>query len=166
MSDAELPATLAEIREDFLALEQHDRLQLLLEFSQQLPPLPERYAAHPDLLEKVVECQSPVYLFVEVGDDRIVKLFVTAPRESPTTRGFASILVQGLEGLTVEEVLAVPPDFPLDIGLTEAVSPHPAPGPRESALNASAELLDPACDRALPLAAVVIPKLGVTCDLE
>jgi cysteine desulfuration protein SufE len=31
--------------------------------------------------------------------------------------------VQGLEGLTVDEVLAVPDFYPQDLGLTEAVSP-------------------------------------------
>ena len=50
-------------------------------------------------------------------------LFATAPREAPTTRGFASILVQGLAGLTADEVLAVPDDYPQTIGLTQAVSP-------------------------------------------
>ena len=123
MTETVLPDSLAQIREDFLALEQRDRLQLLLEFSNELPELPSRYAAHPDLLERVVECQSPVFLFVEVDDERIVHVFVTAPRESPTTRGFASILMQGLEGLDVDTVLAVPQDYPLEIGLTEAVSP-------------------------------------------
>ncbi len=123
MTDTALPEALADIRDEFLALEQHDRLQLLLEFSQELPELPERYADHPDLLERVIECQSPVFLFVEVDEDRVVRVFLTAPRESPTTRGFASILAQGLAGLTVEQVLAVPSDFPFEIGLTEAVSP-------------------------------------------
>ena len=123
MDATTLPARLAETREDFLALGVKDRLQLLLEFSNELPPLPERYADHPDLLERVVECQSPVFLFVEVDDAHIVHVFVTAPKEAPTTRGFASILVQGLAGLTVDEVLAVPQDYPLEIGLTEAVSP-------------------------------------------
>lgn len=120
---AQLPQKLAEIRDDFLALEQPERLQLLLEFSRELPELPERYAEHPDLLERVVECQSPVYIFVEIDDAGIVHLHATAPAEAPTTRGFASILVQGLAGLTVDEVLAVPPDYPLTLGLTEAVSP-------------------------------------------
>jgi len=118
-----LPAQLAEIREDFLGLEVKERLQLLLEFSNELPELPERYRDHPDLLERVEECQSPVFIFVEVDDDNIVHLFATAPKEAPTTRGFASILAQGLAGLTVEQVLAVPDDYPQTIGLTEAVSP-------------------------------------------
>jgi cysteine desulfuration protein SufE len=118
-----LPENLAQIREDFHELELRDRLQLLLEFSNELPELPERYVDHPDLLERVVECQSPVFMFVEVDDENVVHLFVTAPKEAPTTRGFASILVQGLAGLTVQEVLDIPDDFPQDLGLTEAVSP-------------------------------------------
>ena len=122
MSDPDLPATLAGIRDDFLALEQHERLQLLLEFSYELPELPPEYADHPDLLERVEECQSPVFIFVDVHDG-IVHLHATAPKEAPTTRGFASILVQGLAGLTADEVLGVPDDYPLTLGLTEAVSP-------------------------------------------
>jgi cysteine desulfuration protein SufE len=123
MNAHDLPATLSEIREEFLALGQRERLTLLLEFANELPELPERYADHPDLLERVEECQAPVYLFVEVDDDEIVHLFVTAPREAPTTRGFASILVQGLDGLSVAQVLAVPDDFAGTIGLAEAISP-------------------------------------------
>ncbi|NYD73735.1 SufE family protein [Leifsonia soli] len=119
----EMTGTLAEIRDDFQALEQNDRLQLLLEFSDELPELPERYRDHPDLLERVEECQAPVYIFVEVDDDGIVHLYATAPAEAPTTRGFASILVQGLAGLTADEVLAVPDDFPQTLGLAQAVSP-------------------------------------------
>ena len=122
MTTAELPEQLAQIREDFLGLETRERLQLLLEFSNELPELPERYLDHPDLLERVEECQSPVFIFMEV-DDGIVHMFATAPKEAPTTRGFASILAQGLDGLTVEQVLAVPDDYPQDLGLTEAVSP-------------------------------------------
>ena len=122
MTDVPLPEKLAAIQDDFLALDQRERLQLLLEFSQSLPELPERYLNHPDMFEQVIECQSPVFLFVELHDD-VVRIFVTAPKESPTTRGFASILVEGLDGLSAAEVLAVPSDYPLTIGLTEAVSP-------------------------------------------
>jgi len=118
-----LPEALEEIKTDFRELGLKDRLQLLLEFSNELPGLPAHYAEHPDLLERVEECQSPVFIFVDVDGDRLVTLYATAPPESPTTRGFASILVQGLAGLTVEQVLAVPDDYPSDLGLTEAVSP-------------------------------------------
>jgi cysteine desulfuration protein SufE len=124
---AELPTILREIRDDFLALGTRDRLQLLLEFSNELPELPERYRGHEDELERVEECQSPVFIDVTVGGDGdpadVVRMYATAPRESPTTRGFASILAQGLSGLTTTEVLAIPADYPLTLGLTEAVSP-------------------------------------------
>ena len=127
MSDPSLPSALASIRDDFLALEQNERLLLLLEFANELPELPAAYADHPDLLERVEECQSPVFIFVDVEPADsvagIVHLHATAPKEAPTTRGFASILVQGLAGLTAEQVLDVPDDYPLTLGLTEAVSP-------------------------------------------
>jgi cysteine desulfuration protein SufE len=118
-----LPEALDEIRTDFRELGIKDRLQLLLEFSNELPELPSEYQDHPDLFERVEECQSPVFIFVDLDAEQVVHLYATAPREAPTTRGFASILVQGLAGLTVEEVLAVPDDYPSDLGLTEAVSP-------------------------------------------
>jgi len=123
MSETVLPARLAEIREEFLELEEPDRLQLLLEFSQELPDVPAEYADHPEMCERVVECQSPVYIVIVVDDDRRVTMHATAPAEAPTTRGFASILAQGLTGLSADEVLAVPDDFPQSIGLTRAVSP-------------------------------------------
>jgi cysteine desulfuration protein SufE len=118
-----LPAGLAQIRDDFEELGIKDRLQLLLEFSMELPELPQQYQDHPDLFERVEECQSPVFIFVDIDDDTVVHVYATAPKEAPTTRGFASILVQGLAGLTATEVLALPDDFSRDLGLTEAVSP-------------------------------------------
>lgn len=114
--------TAADLIADFQAIGVKDRLNLLLEFSENLPELPPRYADHPDLLERVEECQSPIFLFVEVIDG-IVHLFFTAPAEAPTTRGFASILHTVIDGLTVDEVLSFDDDFPGKIGLTEAVSP-------------------------------------------
>lgn len=122
MSEIALPQTLADIRDEFLELELRDRLTLLLEFSEELPELPEKYLDHPDLFERVIECQSPVYIFVDVDQDEVVSLHATAPAEAPTTRGFASILVQGISGLTAKQVLDIPDEYPLSIGLTEAVS--------------------------------------------
>lgn len=122
MSTTHVPDTLAEIRDDFLELPEAERLQLLLEFSNELPEVSEEVANHPEMCERVAECQSPVYIYVEVHDD-VVTMYATAPPEAPTTRGFASILVQGITGLTADEVLAIPDDYPQSIGLTRAVSP-------------------------------------------
>jgi len=114
---------LAEIVEDFTSLPGKERLQLLLEFSDDLAALPERYAGHRDLLEQVPECQSPLFLAVEVDDGDAVHLFFDAPPEAPTTRGFAGILQAGLDGLDADEVLATPDGFTGQLGLTELVSP-------------------------------------------
>ncbi|MBD7993889.1 SufE family protein [Arthrobacter sp. Sa2CUA1] len=120
-----VPAQLQEIVEDFQALSEPERLELLLEFSRSLPPLPARLADHPELLEQVVECQSPLFLTVEVGDapEHLVELFFSAPPEAPTTRGFAGVLHEGLNGLPAEVILAVPADVPDRLGLTRAITP-------------------------------------------
>lgn len=118
-----LPPQLAEIVNDFKELEERDRLTLLLEFSRSLPDLPERLADHPELLEQVVECQSPLFLTVEMDSPDEVRLFFKAPPEAPTTRGFASVLAEGLDGLSAAEILAVPDDMPEQLGLTRAISP-------------------------------------------
>lgn len=123
MTTPELPVGLAEIRDEFLELAESERLQLLLEFSDELPDVPERLADRPELFERVAECQSPVFIIVEVEEDNTVRMHAKAPAEAPTTRGFASILVQGISGLSDEAVLAIPDDFPQTIGLTRAVSP-------------------------------------------
>jgi len=113
--------TLTELGGEFGELGVKDRLTLLLEIAGELPALPDRYLEHPDLLERVEECQSPVFLFVEVQDE-IVKIFLTAPEEAPTTRGFASILHKLLDGHTVTDVLEAPEDIPDRLHLKEAVS--------------------------------------------
>ncbi|MEE1620132.1 SufE family protein [Zafaria sp. Z1313] len=125
MAEPTLPETLSGIVEDFGALSEQERLELLLEFSDALPELPERLASHPELLEQVVECQSPLFLTLEVspGPEHTVELFFSAPREAPTTRGFAGVLHEGLNGLPADELLAVPDDMPHQLGLTRAVTP-------------------------------------------
>lgn len=119
----DLPEAMAELAQEFHAVGTQDRLQLLLELSRELPDLPERYEGRLDEMEQVHECQSPVFLAVEVDEDSVVHLFLSAPQEAPTTRGFAGILHESLDGLSAEQVLAVPEEAPYRFGLAEAVSP-------------------------------------------
>ena len=110
-----------EILDTFSEVPESSKLDLLLEYADSLPELPEKYKDHPELLERVEECQSPVYLFVEV--DELVHIYLTAPKEAPTTRGFASILEQALNNQTTEEVLNFNDSFVNELGLTKLVSP-------------------------------------------
>lgn len=123
----DLPEQLGEIVDDFQAMPERQRLELLLEFSRELPALPERLAADRSAMEPVAECQSPLFLLVEVDEPghpgSPVRLHFDAPAEAPTTRGFASILHSGLDGLPAAQVLAVPDDVPQRLGLAAAVSP-------------------------------------------
>ena len=120
-----IPDSLAEIVDDFQALEEAERLELLLEFSRDLPDLPAEIADRPELMEQVVECQSPVFLSLDVDDspEHLVTLFFKAPPEAPTTRGFAGVLYEGLNGLPAAQILAVPADVPDRLGLTRAITP-------------------------------------------
>src|SRR5699024_9189946 len=117
-----LPEALEDIIGEFDAVGDQERLQLLLELADELPDLPPRYAGHTELLEQVHECQSPLFLAVEVDDDT-VRLFFDAPAEAPTTRAFASILHTGLGRQNAETVLGIPDDFYTRLGIMDAVSP-------------------------------------------
>jgi cysteine desulfuration protein SufE len=98
------------------------KLELLLEYANALPALPGRYADHPELLERVEECQSPVYLFVEVEDGN-ANIFLTVPAEAPTTRGFASLLQLALDGQNIETIKTFSDQFIQDLKLSDLVSP-------------------------------------------
>ena len=52
-----------------------------------------------------------------------MRLFFDAPPAGPTTRGFASIMSVGLDGVPSADVLGVPDDFHTALGLDGSVSP-------------------------------------------
>jgi len=118
-----IPGALQEIVDDFGASPREMRLQMLLDYSRGLPELPERYRDDRGALEQVRECQTPFFLAVEIDEANRVHLFFDAPPEAPTTRGYAGILAEGLEGATPTEILETPPDFYVTMGLAELISP-------------------------------------------
>lgn len=116
-----MPGALTEVVSDFQEVQGQDKLRLLLEFADELPPLPadlERAA-----MEPVPECQSPLFLHVDAADREHVRLFFSAPAQAPTTRGFAAILAAGLDEQPAVDILAVPDDFYTDLGLAALISP-------------------------------------------
>src|ERR1700742_5364102 len=88
-----LPAPLAEVVSDFAEVEGQDKLRLLLEFADELPDLPPELEEQ--AMEPVPECQTPLFMHVDASDPNRVRLHFSAPAETPTTRGFASILAGG-----------------------------------------------------------------------
>ena len=116
-----MPAALAEVVSEFGEVSGQDKLKLLLEFAEELPPLPADLEEA--AMEPVPECQSPLFLHVDAADRGRVRLYFSAPPEAPTTRGFASILATGLDGQPADDILAVPDDFYAELGLAKLISP-------------------------------------------
>jgi cysteine desulfuration protein SufE len=118
-----LPKALAKVVKRFERAPKDLRVQALLQYANKVPPLPEEFQEDRSALEKVHECQTPFFLATRVDQKGKVHLFFDAPVESPTVRGFAGILREGLEGAPWKDVLAVPQDFYSGMGLGEVVSP-------------------------------------------
>lgn len=116
-----LPPRLQEIVEDFSYCEGREKLELLLQYSDSLPPLPDGLAADPSQMESVPECMTPVSVSAEMLDGGMVFHF-DVPAESPTVRGYAAIMAEGLRGTSPRQVLSLPADFYLQMGLQEVLS--------------------------------------------
>lgn len=118
---SETPPRLQAIVDEFVESDRTERLDLLLEYARGLPPLPAHLEGAE--LERVHECQTPLFVQAEVDDDDRVHLFFAAPDEAPTSKGFAGIIHAGLDGATADEILGTPSDFAMSMGLAEVVSP-------------------------------------------
>jgi cysteine desulfuration protein SufE len=117
------PPALQAIISEFQQAEPRERLEYLLEYAMDLPDLPPRLANQRDQMEQVHECQAAVFLHTEINEGQ-VEFFLDIPRESPTVRGYAGILVEGLAGATPEQVLATPDEFYQLLGLQEVITPQ------------------------------------------
>jgi len=117
------PPRLQAIIDEFQAVEPRERLEYLLEYAMDLPDLPARLNDQRDNMEQVHECQAQVFLHTEINDGK-VEFFLDIPPESPTVRGYADILVQGLADATPPEVLAAPDDVYNLLGLQAAITPQ------------------------------------------
>src|SRR6476659_6010107 len=95
----------------FKAADRTTRLETLLVYSRQLPPVPERLMHQaPREFHRATECQTPGFLWVEVADGK-VHIHADVPPESPTVRGFISRLARSLDGAAPSEVARLPDDL-------------------------------------------------------
>lgn len=116
-----IPPRLQEIIDDFGWCEGREKLELLLEFSERLLPLPEWLHDQRDAMEPVPECMTPVFVHAETQDGRM-KFYFDVPPESPTVRGYAAIMAEGAAGAAPEEILSIPNDFFLKMGLQQVLT--------------------------------------------
>ena len=117
-----LPPKLQEIVDDFASMSREEKLDTLIAYAETFPPLPEWLIEKRDSMEPVPECMTPVFLFAEKQSSGGIHFHLDIPPQSPTVRGLASILSNGLDGCTPEQIISVPGDFYLPMNLQEAVS--------------------------------------------
>lgn len=117
----QLPPQLAGIIEDFEWCQGREKLELLLQYSEQMPPLPDWLEETHSNMDQVHECMTPVFIHTENTNGRL-KFYFDVPRESPTVRGFAAILAQGLDGCSPATILQIPGDFYFRMGLENVLS--------------------------------------------
>lgn len=111
----------AEIVAEFSDLEGREKLELLVDYANGLPPLPAAYEARKAAEDRRVhECQTPVFLWTEVeqGMSRVVA--EVAP-EAPTVKGFVAILAAAVNGLPAPEAAAIPEDLLEQLGLADVL---------------------------------------------
>jgi cysteine desulfuration protein SufE len=123
MSEANgnLPKKLAEIVDDFNLLVGREKLEHLLYFAENFPELPQGIEIIKDEDHQIHECMTPVFIESRIVDGKM-RFYFDVPEESPTVRGYASLMHQGTYDVTPEQVLAIPNDFYTKMDLQGVIS--------------------------------------------
>ncbi len=116
-----LPSRLQTIVEEFQEAEGREKLDLLLDYAESLPPLPQWLAAQHGDMDQVHECMTPLFIYAQQQEGRM-QFYFDAPPESPTVRGYAALMAEGLNGVTFDELMAVPGDFFNAMGLQQVIT--------------------------------------------
>ncbi|MFZ4639017.1 MAG: SufE family protein [Nodosilinea sp.] len=98
------------------------RYEQLLWFAKKLNPLPEDQKIPAN---KVSGCVSQVFVTAHLDQGRVV---YQADSDAQITKGLVALLVQGLNGLTPQEILDLSPEFIQDTHLDVSLTPSRANG--------------------------------------
>lgn len=112
----ELPPKLQEIVKLFQGVQESKaKYEQLLFYGRNLDPLGSQYKTSEN---KVQGCVSQVWIRAYLACDKNV--FFEADSDSVLTKGLAALLVQGLSGRPVDEIVRVSPDFVVLLGLQQS----------------------------------------------
>ena len=138
---AGIPPGIDKILRRFATLTPDLTRQALVQYSNRLPALPERFRGLDPEQYRVNECQTPVAIFPEVNEGKMY-YHADVPQGAPTIRALLALLFDALNGQPPATTLAIPPDFVRQvmgkIGLET----------REAGLNAMVERLKRAARQA------------------
>ncbi|KAK8503565.1 hypothetical protein V6N12_000635 [Hibiscus sabdariffa] len=115
----ELPPKLQEIIKLFQSVEEPKaKYEQLMFYGKNLNPLDTQFKTREN---KVEGCVSQVWVRAYLDQDKNV--FYQADSDSVLTKGLAALLVNGLSGRPVQEVLRISPDFAVLLGLQQSLTP-------------------------------------------
>jgi len=118
------------IVDEFADLDGREKLELLVDFANGLPPLSPEYEARKAAEDRRVhECQTPVFLWTEAEDGR-AKLTAEVAPEAPTVKGFVAILAEAVNGRPIADVATLSDDFLERMGLIDILGMMRARGLR------------------------------------
>ena len=113
------PERLEKIVESFKAVpDPMQRYKQLLYYATTLKPLDGALKVESN---KVKGCVSQVWVVPHVENNNIVQWM--ADSDSQLTKGLAALLVQGLSGISPEEIIAIQPEFITELGLQQSLTP-------------------------------------------
>lgn len=98
------------------------RYEQLLWYAKKLQQMPEEFKTPEN---KVQGCVSQVYITADLKDG---KVWYQGDSDAQLVKGLVAFLIEGLNGLTPEEILQVTPDFIEATGLKMSLTPSRANG--------------------------------------
>ncbi len=118
-----LPANLDRIVQRFKRRSNpKQRYEQLLWYAKKLEEIPSE-SKIPE--NKVNGCVSQVYITADLEDD---KVWYKGDSDAQLVKGLVALLIEGLNGLSPDEILAVTPDFIEETGLKVSLTPSRANG--------------------------------------
>jgi len=112
---------LDELVGEFADLDAREKLELLVDFANGLPPLTADYQARKAIEDRRVhECQTPVFLWME-STDGSARLTAEVAPEAPTVKGFVALLAEAINGRPTADVAAISDDVLDRMGLADVL---------------------------------------------
>ena len=122
-SENTLPPNLARIVEKFKKRsDPKKRYEQLLWYGKKLEAMPEDSKVEEN---KVQGCVSQVYITADLKDG---KIWYKGDSDAQLVKGLGAFLIEGLNGLTPNEIIEVTPDFIEETGLNVSLTPSRANG--------------------------------------
>ena len=117
------PAAIQEIIDEFQEIEeQFERLEILMDFSDEVEELPIEQWTEANLVKG---CQSIAHIEVEIVDDAV---WMKAAADAKIVQGLQGILSIAVNGSSPEDVLSLTPEFAEEAGILNSLTPSRSNG--------------------------------------